>query len=252
MPTPSISVSTTTPTAGVPLTLTCDYTLSPSVDTTVETAVTWMVNGSVVHTSQDGRISTEEDTLTFSPLTTSDTGSYTCTLAVTVSQMHVTVQGPMQSAVESITVQSNTYYYFRYYSCFFPAPSVPQPTVAVAVNNTGTLYAGTGLTLTCTVTLDSSVDNSEHVGIDWSRILEERSTVSPVMRVSDSDYTGSLTISPLADQDDDGTYTCTATVTGGTTATASDEVTITVMGECILCVSCTCVHTLPPQLCQLQ
>ena len=137
--------------------------------------------------------------------------------------------------------------------CFSPLRLVPQPTVAVTVNNTGTLYAGTGLTLTCTVTLDSSVDNSEHVSIDWSRMPEERSTVSPAMRVSDSSsYTGSLTISPLADQDDDGTYTCTGTVTGGTTADASDDVTITVIRECILCVGCTCIHSLPPQLCQLQ
>ena len=79
------------------------------MDTTVETAVSWMVNGLVVDTSQDGRISTDEDTLTFSPLTTSDTGSYRCTLTITVSQMHVSVQGPMQSAVEVITVQSNAY-----------------------------------------------------------------------------------------------------------------------------------------------
>ena len=114
------------------------------------------------------------------------------------------------------------------------SPSVPQPGVAVTVNNTGTLYAGTGLTLTCTVTLDSSVDNSEHVSIDWSRMPEERSTVSPVMRVSGSSYTGSLTISPLADQDDDGTHTCTVTVTGGTTATNSDDISITVNGEVVV------------------
>ena len=107
MPTPSISVNDTAPTAGAPLTLTCDYTLTLSLP--VNTTVTWMVNGLVVNTSQDGRISTDGDTLTFSPLTTSDTGNYTCTLAITVSQLHVTVQGPMQSAGESITVESNTY-----------------------------------------------------------------------------------------------------------------------------------------------
>ena len=136
------------------------------------------------------------------------------------------------------------------YSCFFPRHLVPQPTVSVTVNNTGTLYAGTGLTLTCTVTLDASVNNSGHVSIDWSRIPEERSTVSPAMRVSDSsNYTGSLTISPLADQNDDGTYTCTGTATGGT---ASDDITITVMSECVLCVGYTHAFPLPSQLCQLQ
>ena len=92
----------------------------------------------------------------------------------------------------------------------------------------------TGQTLTCTVTLDSSVDNSEHVRIDWIGMPEERSTVSPAKRVSDSSsYTGSVTISPLADQDDDGTYTCTGTVTGGTTASNSDDISITVNGEVV-------------------
>ena len=117
---------------------------------------------------------------------------------------------------------------------------VPRPGVTVTVNNTGTLYAGTGLTLTCIVTLHPNVDNSEHVGIDWSRMPEERSTLSPVMRMSGNSYTGSLTVSPLADQDDDGTYTCTVTVTGGAnvqSATASDAMIITVMGKDGLCIT---------------
>ena len=105
--------------------------------------------------------------------------------------------------------------------------------MAVTVNNTGALYAGTGLTLTCTVTQDSSVDNREHVMIDWNRMPEGRSTLSPAMRVSGNSHTGSLTISPLADQDDDGTYTCTVTVTGGTTASNSADVSITVNGEVV-------------------
>ena len=69
-----------------------------------------MVNGTAVNASQDGQISTDGDTLTFSPLTTSDTGRYTCTLNITVSQTHhITVEGPVQSAVEVITVQSNVH-----------------------------------------------------------------------------------------------------------------------------------------------
>ena len=108
-PTLSVSVTSSTPTAGARLTLMCDYTLSLSVDTSVETAVSWTVNGSAVDTSQDGRISTDGDTLTFSPLTTSDTGSYTCTLTITAPQTrHVIAQGPVQSAEEIITVQSNS------------------------------------------------------------------------------------------------------------------------------------------------
>ena len=106
VPTPSISVSRNSDVlyAGTTLSLTCDYTLSPSVDTTPQTAVTWMVDGVAVDTSP-GRISTDGATLSFSPLATSDTGSYTCTLTVTTSQTHVTVQGPVQSAQQSLLVQ---------------------------------------------------------------------------------------------------------------------------------------------------
>ena len=74
------------------------------MDTTPQTAVTWMVDGVAVDTSP-GRISTDGATLSFSPLATSDTGSYTCTLTVTTSQTHVTVQGAIQSAVESLNIE---------------------------------------------------------------------------------------------------------------------------------------------------
>ena len=109
-PIPFITVSTTERTAGTTLSLTCNYTLSPSVNTTVETEVVWTVNGSAVATSADGRISTVGASLIFSPLTTSDTGTYTCTLTITTPQTpHVTVQGPVESEEEVITVQSKVH-----------------------------------------------------------------------------------------------------------------------------------------------
>ena len=110
VPTPSIAVSTENRTAGTSLTLTCDYTLSPSVDTTVETEVVWTVNGSPVATSADDHISISGVSLIFSPLTTSDTGTYTCTLTITTPQTpHVTVQGPVESEEEVIAVQSKVH-----------------------------------------------------------------------------------------------------------------------------------------------
>ena len=109
----------------------------------------------------------------------------------------------------------------------------------VTISRTSPLYTGTSLTLTCTVTLDPNVDTSESVMImtEWSGLRDipaERYLVAGTSG-SGSTYTDSLTISPLADQDD-GTYTCTVTVTGGSDgrqATASDDVTFTVMGESI-------------------
>ena len=106
----------------------------------------------------------------------------------------------------------------------------------VIFSHAAPLYAGTGLTLICIVTLDPNVDNGERVMTEWSGlqdIPEERYSFTGASG-SGRTYTDSLTISPLADQDD-GTYTCTVTVTGGRNvqqATASDDVTITVMGEC--------------------
>ena len=108
-PTSFITVSSTDRTAGNTLSLTCDYTLGPSVDTTVEVDVTWRVGNYLVAGSED-HISTAGVSLIFSPLTTSDTGTYTCTLTITTPQTpHVTVQRPVESEEEVITVQSKVH-----------------------------------------------------------------------------------------------------------------------------------------------
>ena len=95
--------------AGTTLNLTCDYTLSTLVDTILPIEVVWMIGSAAVNTYPD-RISATRNTLSFSPLATSDTGSYICELTVTDQQTHVTVQKPQQNATD-ITVQSNVYVY---------------------------------------------------------------------------------------------------------------------------------------------
>ena len=91
-----------------------------------------------------------------------------------------------------------------------------------------------GLTISCTVTLDSSVNNDEAVSTHWSGLdhIEppERYSVTPAMRGSDGSYTGTLTISPLA-EGDDGTLSCTGTVTGGTESQSASNTSITVAGK---------------------
>ena len=77
--------------------------MGPYIDTATDTQVTWMVNGAVVHTSLG--ISADGDTLSFSLLATSDTGSYTCKLTITAPQTYyVTAQAPEWSAGKDITV----------------------------------------------------------------------------------------------------------------------------------------------------
>ena len=99
--------------AGIPLTLSCDYTLSISVDTDITTSATWTINNTVLDISDDDddSISSDGVNLIFSPLTTSYTGIYTCTLTITPSSQtpHVTVQEPVESSEENIIVQSKVH-----------------------------------------------------------------------------------------------------------------------------------------------
>ena len=110
----------------------------------------------------------------------------------------------------------------------------------ITVSRTAPLYVGTDLTFTCTIALDQNVDNNEMIVIEWNGlqgIPQERYSVTNASG-SGNIYTGTLTISPLADQDD-GVYTCMVTVTGGTNVqhtTASDAVdSITVMSKFNVC-----------------
>ena len=106
---------------------------------------------------------------------------------------------------------------------------IPAPDVVVTATNTS-LYIGNSLTLTCTVSLDPSVDNNEAVSILWSGPNDTISGDGYLFNVASGSgdiYTSSLTISALGDQDN-GTYTCTGIVTGANEqqVTASDSHTL--------------------------
>ena len=90
--------------AATSLTITCEYTLDELIDTLQAKTVSWAVGGSGVDTSQN-RITVLGNNLTFNPLATSDSGSYTCTLSV-VAQDYVTVQEAQRSSSPvTITVE---------------------------------------------------------------------------------------------------------------------------------------------------
>ena len=105
-PTVSLMASRDAPLhVGTSFSLTCDVNLSPSVDSSPSIAVSWRVSGTAVDTSSD-RITALRDSLSFNPLDTSDSGSYTCEVTVT-AQDHTTVEGPGQSAAVEVTVEGN-------------------------------------------------------------------------------------------------------------------------------------------------
>ena len=109
-PTPFISSNSSSLIYGTPLNLSCDYTLSTSVDTDITATATWTINDMPIDISEDG-ITSDEIYLTFSPLTTLYTGIYTCNLTITPSPQtpHVTVGGPVQSLEKDIPVQSKVH-----------------------------------------------------------------------------------------------------------------------------------------------
>ena len=76
------------------------------MDTSAATEVKWMVNGSAV--AGDGRISASGSSLTFSPLTTSDTGRYVC--LVNSQDVYITIQGGETRSEEfQLSIESKQY-----------------------------------------------------------------------------------------------------------------------------------------------
>ena len=133
----------------------------------------------------------------------------------------------------------------NYSQCFV----VPSPGVEAAANPTGTIIAGSVLTLTCTITLDgglSSMLNDLSVTTVWTEDGQEVSTGDNIM-VSGAAYvvgtTYSSTLSFITVRTNDaGDYTCTATVSPRSSTNvpantvmngvdSSDQVTVSVNGK---------------------
>ena len=99
--------------------------------------------------------------------------------------------------------------------------SVPTPEVVTTTNRTGPLYAGTGLTLTCTMTLHPNVDSDVSVSMGWNGPGDRYSLTS--LHMSGRKYTSNLTISPLAISDS-GRYQCSVTITRRNSETSNQAI----------------------------
>ena len=97
------------------------------------------------------------------------------------------------------------------------SPLVPPPDVEIKPLRAEPLYAGTSLTLSCKVTLETSVNNNERVIIKWSIEPGGRFSQSEILRVSNNTYQRNLTIDPLAIED--STFSCMGTISDSATST---------------------------------
>ena len=101
---------------------------------------------------------------------------------------------------------------------FCPFFTVSQPTVSITPNRTGVLYAGTSLTLTCSIQLNPAVDTTVMVTRMWSGPGSQgvsnssRVTVSNLLKRSAFLYKTTIEFDPLS-ATDSGNYECEATVT---------------------------------------
>ena len=121
--------------------------------------------------------------------------------------------------------------------------TVPQPTVSITPNRTGVLYAGTPLTLTCSIQLNPAVDTTVMVTRMWrgpaSQVVSNSShvSVSNILKRSAFIYETTIQFSPL-NTVDGGNYECEATVTPDPqsqfvimSTAGSDTHPVTVQGE---------------------
>lgn len=95
---------------------------------------------------------------------------------------------------------------------------VPPPTVVTSsLPESGPFYAGTSLTLRCTIETDLAVDIPYMLTVVWMRsgsMLNSTDRVS-IMNVSQQSslvYVATVTVNPLSFNVDSGIYTCSVTL----------------------------------------
>ena len=185
--------------------------------------------------------------LVFSPFHTSDRGQYTCTGRIAADSVGVNVSDTLSVEIRILS---------EYWpSCIHSASfvictciiflSVPAPAVFVSLNTDDTVYQGTELVITCTVTVDSAVNTGFDVIITWNS-TPLGAMNGPYVTITDTsgsgdEYSSTVTISPV-DTTDSATYICTASVTPTTTENdfiipsveTTRRVKIVVLGEIYL------------------
>ena len=118
--------------------------------------------------------------------------------------------------------------------CPFPLLSVPKPVVVTTTNRTGPLYAGTGLTLTCTMTLHPNVDSNVSVNMVWTGPSTSNWYSLTSLHMLGRSYTRNLTISPLVTTDS-GQYQCSVIITRRSSETFNQAINYSAISITIVC-----------------
>jgi len=91
--------------------------------------------------------------------------------------------------------------------------TVSQPNITISHNRSGILYAGTSLTLSCSIQLSSSVDTNVNISHKWTGPRSQEVTNTACITVSDLNSMNVTTVvfSPL-NITDTGNYNCAALI----------------------------------------
>ena len=196
----SVVSSAATPMVGSMFSLTCTVTLAEGLTDAMVT-YQWLKNGTAV----------SDATLSFSPLTFSDAGSYTCQATVTSDPIStassnfvgIRLTCRLTLSLEPLSSIINSY------SNLVPGPTV----IRISTNQTNPLMVrpiGSTVTLTCMADLDPAIDVPVAMNIQLRDPAgSPLTTTTP--SVSGATYTTAVTISSFGRRDS-GVYTCMAAI----------------------------------------
>ena len=246
LPAPQVTITPSgSSTAGSPYTLTCTVMVVNGL--VVVPQVMWLKNGASVVVGNGisvtpGVVSANTTTLTlqFNLLRTSDGGQYSCFANVSLPIISITSLFNISSV--NLTVQSESWCYFP--SCLtLPSSPVPPPTVTITAVPSQVITVGDGLTLTCNIQLDPSVDSTVMVNSTWTSpggaiITGTIGNMAATSAIQTSPFTSTLMIT-MATISNGGTYVCSAVVSPQspspyiTPSAGGSGLTQVYIGECV-------------------
>ena len=169
------------------------------------------------------------------PLSTSDSGLYTCLSSIFDASDNPLGNG--NSTMNLTVFPIGTYLCHLASLVFKPFISpVPEPKVVISVNTTDPLLPEDSLTLTCLVIIPQNrdIDAVQSIVSTWSgpdRIVPgDRDTVTPLSQCGQGMYISFLSTSGLVESEDSGEFVCSVQVSGVENtlhnATNSDTISI--------------------------